>query len=170
MANKFAWASIGENGKATGGKPGDQTGGEVRIGNYYHFGQYMVIRFKSVTKGRKAAKIAKALAKCNAIGYNQDKRSTLFDLAASCGWNYKKLLKALKTKKVDCDCSSLASTVINLAFGKRLIPISTTATIWPNIAIFANKNFEKISVNKAEKKFHKGDMPNKPFSHIIINV
>ena len=168
MANKFAWASIGENGKATGGKPGDQTGGEVKIGSYYYFGQDMVIRFKSVTKGRKAAKIAKALAKCDSIGYNQDERGQLFNLAASNGWNYKKLLKALKTKKVNCDCSSFASTVIDLAYGKKLIPISTTATIWNNCMVTGK--FKKLSVGKARKKWHKGDMPNKAYNHIIINV
>jgi hypothetical protein len=168
MANKFAWASIGENGKATGGKPGDQTGREVVIGNYYHFGQDMVIRFKSVAKGRKAAKIAKKLAKCESIGYNQDRRYELPDLAAKNNWDYKKLLKALKKKKVCCDCSSFASTVINLAYGKKLIPISTTATIWNNCR--PTGKFEKISVKSAEKKFHKGDMPNKAYNHIIINV
>ena len=74
MANKFAWASIGENGRATGGKPGDQTGREVRVGDYYYFGQNMVIRYKSVLKGRKAAKIAKTLANNSSVGYNKDGR------------------------------------------------------------------------------------------------
>ena len=31
MVNLFAWASIGENGKATGGKKGDQTKKEVKV-------------------------------------------------------------------------------------------------------------------------------------------
>lgn len=168
MANKFAWASIGENGRATGGKKGDQTGREVRVGDYYNFGQDMVIRFKSVTKGRKAGKIAKALANNSSIGYNQDGRYELPDLAKSCGWNYKKLLKALKTHKVNCDCSSFASTVINLAYGMPLIPISTTATIWENCK--KSEKFKKLSVAKARKKWHKGDMPNKAHNHIIMNV
>ena len=77
MANKFAWASIGENGRAIGGKAGDQTGREVRVGDYYDFGQDMVIRFKNVVKGRKAGKIAKALANNSYIGYNQDGRYEL---------------------------------------------------------------------------------------------
>ena len=166
--NKFAWASIGENGKATGGKPGDQTHNEVRIGPYYNFGQDMVIRYKSVTKGRKAGKIAKALAKCESIGYNQDTRYTLFTLAGECGWNYKKLLKKLEKKKVNCDCSSFASTVINLAYGKRLIDCCTTASIWNECK--ETGRFKKLSVAKARKRWHKGDMPNKAYNHIIINV
>lgn len=168
MANKFAWASIDERGKATGGKPGDQTGREVLVGNYYNFGQDQVIRFKNKTYGRKAGKIAKKLAKCESIGYNQNERYQLPNLAAKCDWNYKKLLKALKTKKVNCDCSSFASTVINLAYGKKLIPISTTATIWNNCK--PTKKFTLLTPSKAKKKWHKGDMPVKANNHIIINV
>ena len=35
MKNFFAWASIGENGRGTGGKKGDQTGKEVKVGKLY---------------------------------------------------------------------------------------------------------------------------------------
>jgi len=168
MSNLFAWASIDERGRATGGKAGDQTGREVLVGPYYHFGQDMVIRFKNKKYGRKAGKIAKKLAKCESIGYNQTERHQLPNLASKCNWNYKQLLKALKKTKVNCDCSSFASTVINLAYGKKVVPISTTATIWNNCK--PTGKFEKVSVSKAEKKFHKGDMPVKANNHIIINV
>ena len=168
MSNKFAWASIGENGKATGGKPGDQTGREVLVGPYYNFGQDMVIRFKSKKYGRKAGKIAKALAKNNAIGYDQNTRYGLYNLAEKNGWNYKKLKKALKNKKVNTDCSSFCSTVINLAFEKHLVNNSTTATIWNNCK--TTGKFEALTVPKARAKWHKGDMPVKAYNHIIINV
>lgn len=168
MSNKFAWASIDERGKATGGKAGDQTGREVLVGDYYYFGQDEVIRFKDKKYGRKAGKIAKALAKCDSIGYNQSERYQLPNLASKNGWDYKKLLKALKTHKVNCDCSSFASTVINLAYGKKLIPISTTATIWQNCK--KTGKFKWLKVAQAKKKWHKGDMPNKANNHIIINV
>jgi len=168
MSNLFAWASIGENGKATGGKAGDQTGREVLVGPYYYFGQDMVIRFKNKKYGRKAGKIAKKLAKCESIGYDQNTRWTLFSLADRNKWNYKKLLKALKKTKVNCDCSSFCSTVINLAYGKELIHNSTTATIWNNCK--KTGKFECLTVPKARKKWHKGDMPVKAYDHIIINV
>ena len=74
----------------------------------------------------------------------------------------------MKTHKVNCDCSSFASTVINLAYGKALISISTTATIWDNCK--ATGKFKKLSVAQAKKKWHKGDMPNKAYDHIIMNV
>ena len=165
--NKFAWASIGENGKITGGKAGDQTGREVRVGGYYNFGQNKVIRFLSKEYGRKAAKIGKALANNEAIGYNQDKRTELYDLAAENNWNYSKLKKALKKHKVNCDCSAFCSTVVNLAFGKKLIPCCTTRTI-ANSCKKSGK-LEVLNI-KDVKKWHKGDMPVKAGNHIIINV
>lgn len=168
MSNKFAWASIDENGRAQGGKAGDQTGREVLVGNYYDFGQDCVIRFKSVTKGRKCGKIARKLANVEAIGYDQSQRYTLWNLAKLSGWNYKDLIKMLKKQNVECDCSSFASVCINLAYGRALVPISTTATIWNNCK--ATGKFERLTVQNAKKKWHKGDMPVKAYNHIIINV
>lgn len=168
MRNLFAWASIGENGKITGGKPGDQTGNEVKIGNYYNFGQDKCIRFIDKVYGRKAAKYAKALAKNKAVGYNQDSRAGLYNLAEKNGWNYSKLKKALKTTNVNCDCSAYASTVINLAYGKKLIPCCATATICD--AVRKTGKLGVIKIAEAEKKWHKGDMPLKEGKHIIINV
>ena len=37
MSIKCGWASIDERGRASGGKAGDQTGVEVKIGNWYYF-------------------------------------------------------------------------------------------------------------------------------------
>lgn len=168
MKNLFAWASIGENGKVTGGKPGDQTGNEVKIGAYYNFGQDKCIRFIDKVYGRKAAKYAKALAKNKAIGYNQNSRASLYNLADKNQWKYSKLKKALKTTKVNCDCSAFVSTVINLAYGKRLVGCCTTSTICD--AVKNTGRFGVIKIKEAEKKWHKGDMPLKEGRHIIINV
>lgn len=165
--NLFAWASIGENGSVVGGKPGDQTGKEVKIGYYYFFGQDKAIRFDSVKYGRKAAKYAKALAKNNNIGYNQAQRDTLFELAKDCDWNYSTLKKELKKTKVNCDCSAFASTVINLAFNRQVVGCATTSTICNAIK---GKPLSVIPIQHAMAKWHKGDMPLKEGKHIIINI
>lgn len=170
MGNLFAWASIGENGKATGGKAGDQTGREVKIGEYYDFGQDRVIRFKSVLKGRKAAKIAKKLALCENIGYNQDKRYTLYNLADDCRWNFNTFYDVLHSCPVNCDCSSFAATVINLTFGCKLVDCFTTAAMEKNTSDEYPIHFKTLTVDKAKKKWHKGDMPLKSYKHVIINV
>lgn len=74
VKNLFAWASIGSNGKVSGDLAGDQTGKEVKISEYYDFGQKWVIRFWSKKRGQKAASAAKMLARNNNIGYNQRNR------------------------------------------------------------------------------------------------
>lgn len=71
-----AWASIGENGKVTGGKPGDQTGKEVKCGNIYNFGQTRVYRCKDRSKALEIGAAAKGIAINNAFGYNQSSRTT----------------------------------------------------------------------------------------------
>ena len=55
MGTLCGWASINENGKATGGQKGDQTGREVKTGNWYSFGQTVVLRFNDRNKAAKAA-------------------------------------------------------------------------------------------------------------------
>ena len=168
MRNLFAWASIDENGNVSGGKAGNQTGKELRVDNYYQFGQDKCIRFCDKKYGRLCAKYAKGLAKNKAIGYDQSQRMTLYSLAEKNDWSYSKLKKALRTTKVECDCSSFASTVINLAYGKRLVGCCTTATICN--AVRKTGRFGVMKISEAEKTWHKGDMPLKEGKHIIINV
>ena len=163
----FAWASIGETGHVSGNIPGDQTGKEVKIGEYYDFGQNYCLRFRSSSVGREAAKIARALAKNKNIGYDQADRGSLYSLARSTNWNFSKVKNELKTKKVECDCSSFAATVINLAFGKKVVPCWTTATIR---SYYDPLHLQVMKISDASKKWHKGDMPFKENKHIIINI
>ena len=165
--NLFAWASISENGTVNG-KKGDQTGNEVKVGKYYDFGQDGVIRFKNVDFGRKAGKIAKALAKNKAVGYSQSDRASLYNLAKKSGWNYDKLADALKTVKVNCDCSSFVSTIINLTFGRQAVACCTTSTLVNACNMIGE--FRVVSMREFETKQHKGDMPIKEGKHVIINV
>ena len=166
--NLYAWASIGENGKATGGKKGNQTGTEVKVGKYYDFGQDKCIRFNNVEIGKKCGKISKELAKNKAIGYNQLQRYTLYNLAKKCGWDFEKLKQALKTTKVNCDCSSYASTCVNLAFGKQVLSCCTTITLVN--ACLNSTHFKVISIKKMLEKTFKGDLVIKEGKHVIINV
>ena len=165
--NLFAWASISEQGTVNG-KVGDQTGREVKIGNYYYFGQDVVVRFKSVLRGRKAAKIAKQLANNKAIGYGQSDRAGLYNLAKACNWNTNALIKKLATKSVNVDCSSFCATVINLAYGTELVRCFTTSTMFSECYITGK--FKVMELKYIDNKWHKGDMPLKAGKHVIINV
>lgn len=179
MRNLFAWASMGEDGKSTGGKPGDQTGCEVKIGTLYDFGQDVCIRCFKKTARLRGAKYAKELAKNPSVGYsmsiNQNKnanRNGLYRLAEQNDWNYTKLKKALKKVKVNTDCSAFASTIINLAFKKRMVGCCTTQTICDTVSGVGKypDKFKVIRYVSAKRKFYKLDMPLKKGKHIIIKI
>lgn len=173
MANKFAWASIGENGHATGGKRGDQTGKEVKVGDYYDFGQNTVIRFKNKKYGRICGQVARYIANDNCAGYNQNDRGSLYCACQELGWNFGKIKKAMKNgtfPKCNCDCSSFAATCINVAYGKKLVGCFTTSTMYDNTCAKYPKLFRRLSVSEAKKSWRKGDFPLKAGKHVIINV
>lgn len=110
MAIKCGWASQDERGKASGGKAGDQTGKEVKIGYWYDFGQNVVLRFKDRDKAKKAAACMKELCSKNYVGYDQSQRTTLWDKLKALKWNYKKLKTPVET-----DCSALIAVCVNAA-------------------------------------------------------
>ena len=174
MANLFAWASIGENGKAVGGIRGDQTGKEVKVGYYYNFGQNIVIRFRDVEKGRKLGKIAKWLANSNILGYNQHDRESFYNECQKRGWNWKVIKRDIKKGKFppcNTDCSAFAAACINIVMEMRVVACFTTGTMYHN-CIERNANlFKSYLISKMETiGWRKGDMPLKAYKHVIINV
>ena len=174
MKNLFAWASIGENGKAVGGKKGDQTGKEVRVGNYYNFGQNVVIRFRDKKWGQKMAKVAKYFANSNIVGYNQIDRESFYYECCIRGWDFKIIQKDIengKFPKCNTDCSAYCATCINVAFGRKIVPCFTTRTMTKWTTGRNSPLFESIPIAKIVKVgWRKGDMPLKAGKHVIINV
>ena len=166
MVNLFAWASIGENGKATGGKKGDQTKKEVKVAPYYNFGQTWVIRFRNTRRGKLAGKAAKLLAKNDNIGYNQNDRVSLYNECIRIGWDISKISKI---RKCNCDCSELAVCAANFAYGKAKLLSSHTTYSLPSICNTYKANFKRVDKVLKTKKFKKGDMVGKS-GHVIINV
>lgn len=106
---KIGQASIGDGGKAHGGKAGDQTGGEVKISNWYKYskGWDVVIRAKSRDKAHKMAEAMKAACNNNNIGYDQWERETLLTQVKKVGNDFSKI-----TTPTETDCSALVATVI----------------------------------------------------------
>lgn len=103
MAVKVGSARIDENGKAHGGKAGDQTGKEVGTQNWYNHSKGWRV-FRPIDPA-KAAKIAKAMQMAcdnGNIGYDQYQRNTLYTYAAKVGFNISKV-----TAKCETDCSAL---------------------------------------------------------------
>ena len=172
-SNKFAWASQSENGTING-KKGDQNGREVRLGFYYDFGQDRVIRFRSLLRGRKCAEIAKTLAQEPFLGYGQNTRADFYNACKLCKWDWNEVLNDIRNGTIpncNIDCSMFCACVINLAYGKELLPSCTTTRNIESLAVGAYMaQFKKVSINTFTQNPHKGDMPLKVGKHIIINV
>lgn len=103
MAVIIGSARLGENGKITGGKSGDQTGSEVSTQNYYvHSKGWRVLRAKDPAARKKIAAAMKAACNNNNIGYDQNSRNSLYSLASKVGFDVSKV-----TTKCETDCSAL---------------------------------------------------------------
>lgn len=173
MKNLFAWASIGENGKAVGGKKGDQTGKEVRVSSYYYFGQNKCIRLRNPTKQKKVAEVAKFLALSNVVGYDQCTRKTLYDVCDSYNWNWNLIKQAIikgTFQLCNTDCSGFYVVCVNIAYGKDKLPSDSTTRNLVERCVVTNKVNFKLTKHFPPKKWKKGDAPIKEGKHIIINV
>ena len=163
MTIKCGWASIDERGKASGGKAGDQTGKELKVGNWYNFGQDVIIRFKSEKLAKEAAECMSWICKSNYVGYDQGQRTTAYTALKKLKWNYKKL----KTKS-ETDCSQLIATVLNC------IGIKVSPNVWTGNMVAVLKATDKFYFYTAAKyltsdKYLKtGDIILNQKSHVIM--
>lgn len=169
MANvKCAWAAIDENGKARGGKAGDQTGRECRVGSWYNFGQKMAYRWKDRKKAEEYAKIITAFCNNKNIGYDQNDRVTLFNILKENNWDYTKV-----NKPVECDCSEIVGCAINCVERKEVVP---SWIYTGNLAALLEKTGLFESVLTGTKYCGKsdylmiGDICNNPGRHVISAV
>lgn len=165
MAVMCAWASIGENGKATGGKAGDQTGKEVKCGRIYDFGQTRVYRCKDRDKALAIGAAAKGMAENNMFGYNQSSRTTSFTELKKVKW----VVADVKTP-CNTDCSELGACAVNVAYKKELISSSVYSG---NIgsALLKTGYFEELKASKYMGKseyIQCGDIIVAPGKHVIV--
>lgn len=115
-------ASIDENGKASGGKAGNQTGRELRKQAWYkHKKEWRVFRAKDPEVAVKIAQDAKWAVNNMKIGYDQGQRLTLYNAAKPHGFNCKLVDKACET-----DCSALVR--VCCAYAGIMLPNFRTPT------------------------------------------
>ena len=118
---KLGSARIDENGHATGGKAGDQTGKEVSTQNWYkHSKGWRVFRAKDSAVAEKIAWDMQAACDNPKIGYDQNQRDTLYTVAKLVGFDCAKVAAACET-----DCSALVRVCCAYA-GVMLPNIRTT--------------------------------------------
>lgn len=108
--------AVGSEEGTKNGKPGDQTGAEVRIAKWYISGEKdgkkwdYVIRCKKKEDRAKIARNAEAGARNVNLGYSQNDRYSAYDIVKTYGFDYTKL-----TKPANTDCSQMATTNANYA-------------------------------------------------------
>lgn len=114
-------ARIDENGRVSGGQPGDQTGHEVAIEPWYlHDKGWVIIRAKDANIRERIAICMEAACANNLIGYNQDGSWELYDKSKQYGWDCSKVNVTANT-----DCSSLVRTCVAFAAQREIEWFST---------------------------------------------
>ena len=113
MSIRIGHASISENG-GVNGQPGDQTGKEVCIREWYQKDWKFVLRPLSSDVAERSATFVEASCANDNIGYGWDLRNTAAQAAAKVGWDASKI-----TTKVNTDCSRLMDDAATAA-GVRL--------------------------------------------------
>ena len=155
MTVKIGHASIDENGNATGGAAGDQTGKEVCTRNWYTKGWNALLRPKSATLAELSARACEAACENPNIGYNQGGRNTLYTKAKAVDFD----LAAVGA--CECDCSSLMH-VCAIAGGANLKYDGNGYTTRTMVAAFkASGDYEKLTDSKyltADTYLKRGDI------------
>lgn len=118
-----------ENGGGRGGRPGDQTGQEYRVMNWYSRPWKCVLRYPDLSKAKVIAEVARDAANNSNIGYDLDRRMTFYNQLQSVGWR-----PASITTPCDADCSSATATSI-VAAG-HLTGDSTLSSIYAGLSTY----------------------------------
>ena len=166
MSNSIrcGWASQSEH-KSVNGTKGDQTGKEVKLGDWYSFGQEVVWRFKDRDLAERYANKIVDACRNDHIGYGQADRGTLYSRAKEVDFD----LRKIKTN-CNCDCSSLTACCLN-AVGVKIDPYARTATL--NGELKSTGKFTKLTgsdYTKTWKNLKVGDIINDPYHHVISVV
>ena len=166
MTVRIGHASIDENGKAAGGKAGDQTGKELCIRSWYSKGWNVLLRPVRADLAEKSAAAMEAACLNSLIGYDQSGRNTLYEKAKAVNF----LLEAIE-KACECDCSSLVH-VCAIAGGANLTYGSNGHTTRTMVREFVNSgDYVKLTDSKyltSDKYLMRGDILVKEGSHTAM--
>ena len=166
MSVKIGHASIDENGNASGGSGGDQTGKEVCTRNWYTKGWNVLLRPKSAALAEKSAQACEAACNNANIGYDQGGRNTLYEKAKAVNF----LLESIE-KACECDCSSLVH-VCAIAGGAKLEYGSNGYTTRTMVRAFVQSgDYIKLTDSRfltTDKYLQRGDILVKEGSHTAM--
>lgn len=167
----IAHASINENGKASGGNLGDQTRKEVCTRSWYSKPWSCVIRFIDADMREKVARCMEMAAANDHIGYDQNRRNTLLNLARK--YNY-------DPSKVTENCATDCSALVSLACIYAGIPESklvyngnsaTTRTLWQILKSTGEVDIYTTPIyTQKSDKLMRGDILLKEGAHVVVVV
>jgi hypothetical protein len=170
-------AVCNENGKATGGKAGDQTGRELRFSTLqknfkFTYGYRFIDEKAADLCVRKLVKLINS--RC--CGYSQtlNKRTSLADELMKYNWNVGKMIK--DGAKVEADCSSLAACMVKALQAKfgQSYNISKNAYSGDlGDLLMRTGKFIRIDINAVKTgrmSLKKGDILIRPYRHVAIVV
>lgn len=166
MAIRIGHASIDENRKATGGTPGDQTGKEVCVRNWYNGGWAYVARAKDNAVAEKISATCEAACNNPNIGYCQGHRNSLMTQAKTVNYDLAKI-----TTPCEADCSSLVSVCVRAAINRDFWAGNAPTTRTLKTALIATGAFEIITDSKYLKSsdyLKRGDILCNPGKHTVV--
>lgn len=167
MAILIGHASIDENGRARGGKAGDQTKKEVCTREWYNKNWDFVLRCKDPEKAEKMAVSCEKGCANDKIGYDQNQRNTLNTQAKKVGYDLSKI-----TVRCETDCSAFMSVCaqtagINIPYNSGNAP--TTSTM--KNAFLSTGEFGVLTDFKyliSDNYLKRGDIQVKTGSHTVM--
>ena len=166
MSVLIGHASIGEDGKARGGKAGDQTGKEVCTRNWWAGGWNVVLR-PNAEYAEKMAQNCEAGCANNNLGYDMNQRNTGHTEAQKVNYN----LAAIKTP-CETDCSAFMTLCAIAAGIKELEYTGNAPTTRTMRNIFKNTGkFTVLTDSKyltSDEYLKRGDVLVKEGSHTIM--
>lgn len=166
MAVRIGHASIDENGAATGGTAGDQTGKEVCARDWYTKGWNVLLRPVRTDLAERSASAMEAACANPNIGYDQSGRNTLHAKAKAVGFDISKI-----DSGCECDCSSLMHVCAiaggaNLTYGSNGYTTSTMVR-----AFVSSGDYIKLTGSEyltSDKLLKRGDILVKEGSHTVM--
>lgn len=167
MPVKIGHASINENGKVSGGAPGDQTRKEICIRNWYNKPWGAVIRAKDTALADRMAVACETICVNDLVGYSQNRRNSLHDEARKVGYD----LKKIKTP-CEADCSSFV-TVCAIASGVTELEYEGNAPTTRTMikSFFKTGKFTILTETQythSDKYLKRGDILIKEGSHTVM--
>ena len=164
--------SLDENGKASGGRAGDQTGREWLIQAWYDKGWTHCFRYPSSTVRECISQLAEEAARNDKIGYDQNQRTTFWSKLKNSGYHPKNI-----TEACEADCSSGVAAIVKstgyLLGIPKLQNVSVDMYTGSQINTLSQAGFQVLTDSKyltSDKYLLRGDILLKKGSHTLINL